>query len=71
MASDLGKALLVIGLLVAGVGLFLTLGGKLTFFDRLPGDLRIERENFSLFLPLGSCLLISGLLSLIFWLFRR
>lgn len=71
MASDLGKMLLVIGLLVASVGLFLTLGGKLNFFARLPGDLRIERENFTLLLPLGTCLLISVLLSLIFWLFRR
>jgi len=47
------------------------LGGKLGFFSRMPGDIRIERENFTFIFPLGSCLLISFLLSLIFWLFRK
>lgn len=71
MGSDLGKALMVAGLILAGAGLFLTLGGKFNFLGRLPGDVRIERENFTLLFPLGTCLLISLLLSLIFWLFRR
>ena len=38
---------------------------------KLPGDLRIDRENFSFYFPLGSCLLISLLLSLLLWLLRR
>jgi len=71
MGNDLGKALIVAGLLLVAVGLFLTFGGKLNFIGKLPGDLRIERDNFSFFFPLGTCLLVSLLLSLVFWLFRR
>ena len=71
MDSDLGKTLIVAGLLLVAVGLFMTFGGKLNFIGKLPGDIRIERDNFSFFFPLGTCLLVSLLLSLIFWIFRR
>jgi len=71
MGSEIGKILIISGLLLACLGLYLFLGGKLDFFSRLPGDIRIERENFTFIFPLGSCLLISFLLSLIFWLFRK
>ena len=71
MGSALGKTLIVAGLLLVAVGLFLSFGGKLNFIGRLPGDIRIERDNFSFFFPLGTCLLVSLLLSLVFWLFRR
>lgn len=66
-----GKALVLAGLALVVVGLLVMAGGKVPFLGRLPGDIRIERENFSFYFPLGSCLLISGLLSLLFWLFRR
>jgi len=71
MGSGLGKTLIVAGLLLVAVGLFLTFGGKLNFIGKLPGDIRIERDNFSFFFPLATCLLVSLLLSLVFWLFRR
>lgn len=71
MGNDLGKLLMIAGLTLAGIGLFLTLGGKFNFFGKLPGDIRIVRENFTFYFPLGSCLLLSLLVSLIFWLFRR
>ncbi|MBE0574335.1 MAG: DUF2905 domain-containing protein [Desulfuromonadales bacterium] len=71
MYNDLGKVLIVLGLLLVGIGLLMTFGVKFGFLGRLPGDIRIERENFTFFFPLGTCLLISLLLSLLFWLFRR
>ena len=71
MGIEFGKLLIIFGLLIAGVGVFLTFGGTLNFIGKLPGDIRIERENFSFYFPLGTCLLISGLLSLIVWIFRR
>jgi hypothetical protein len=71
MSSELGRLLIVAGILLIAVGLLLTFGGKLNFIGKLPGDLRIERENFSFFFPLGTCLLVSLLLSLILWVFRR
>ena len=71
MSSELGKALIVAGILLVAIGLLLTFGGRLNFIGKLPGDLHIERENFSFFFPLGTCLLASLLLSLIIWIFRR
>jgi hypothetical protein len=71
MGSELGKLLIISGLLLVGIGLFLSFGGKFNLPGRLPGDIRIERENFSFFFPLATCLLISLLLSLILWLLRR
>lgn len=66
-----GKALVIAGLLLIVAGLLLLYGGKVPFLGRLPGDIRIERDNFSIFFPLGSCLFLSLLLSLLLWLFRR
>ena len=71
MSSELGKTLIVAGILLVAIGLLLTFGGKLNFIGKLPGDIRIERENFSFFFPLGTCILASLLLSLIIWLFKR
>jgi hypothetical protein len=59
----LGLAILVIGLLwpyLSRIGL-----------GRLPGDIVIERENMTFYFPLVTCLLVSGLLSLIFWVLNR
>lgn len=71
MSSDLGRLLIIAGLLLVGVGLFLVFVGKFNFIGKLPGDLKIEKENFTFFFPLGTSLLISLILSLFFWLFRR
>jgi len=59
----LGVALIIAGLLWPWLGK-LPLG-------RLPGDIAVRREQFSLFLPITSMVLLSLLLSLLFWLFRR
>jgi hypothetical protein len=66
-----GKILIVIGLLLIVAGVLFLHGGKIPFLGHLPGDIRIERENFTFFFPLGTCLLLSALLSLLLWLFRR
>ncbi|MDH3544242.1 MAG: DUF2905 domain-containing protein [Desulfuromonadales bacterium] len=71
MGNDLGRALIILGLLLVGIGLFLSYGGKFNFLGRLPGDIRVEKENFSFFFPLGTCLLISLFFSLLLWLFKR
>lgn len=67
----MAKTLIILGVLLIGAGLLLSLGEKLPWLGRLPGDIRIERENFSFYFPLGTCLLISVLVSFLFWLFRR
>lgn len=71
MMTNPGKLLIFLGLTLAAAGLLLTFVGKIPLIGKLPGDLRIERENFTFYFPLGTCLLLSLLLSLLYWLFRR
>ena len=66
-----GKILLVAGLVLAGIGLLLMLSGKIGWIGRLPGDIVIKRENFTFYFPLATSIVISVVLTLLFWLFRR
>ncbi len=70
--NGLGRPLIIMGLLLVAIGLMLTFAPKLpTWLGRLPGDISIKRENFSFHFPIVTCLIISAILSLIMWLFRR
>jgi hypothetical protein len=69
--DSLGKTLILLGIVVALVGGLLLLAGKLPFLGRLPGDILVRRENWSFYLPLGTSLLISVVLTLLLWLFGR
>lgn len=66
----MSRALIVIGLVIVAIGLLWPLLGKLGL-GRLPGDILIEREGFTLYLPLGTGALISVVLSAILWLINR
>jgi hypothetical protein len=67
---EIGKTLIVIGVVLIVAGLLWLAGSRLGL-GHLPGDIVIERENFRLFLPLGACLVISVLLSAVFWVIGR
>ena len=69
--ETLGKVLLIAGLALVVVGGLLLLAGKVPFLGRLPGDILIEREHFRFSFPLVTCLLLSAVLSLLFWLVGR
>lgn len=69
--QPLGRLLLITGLLLAAIGLLLSLGIGTKWIGRLPGDIRIEKGNVRFFFPITTCLLGSLLLSAILWLFRR
>lgn len=71
MMSDLGKLLVVIGLMLAGVGLLLWIGFGKGWLGRLPGDIHFSRGNFTFYFPLSTCLLLSLLLSVVLWLLSR
>ena len=65
-----GLFVIVAGLCVAIIGLLIFSGG-LSWFGRLPGDIRIERGSVRVYLPLASMLLVSAALSLLVYLLRR
>jgi len=72
---ELGKLLLVLGVLLAAVGVFLVLGARLPFrLGRLPGDIVYSGRHTTFYFPIVTCILLSALLTLLFWLaghFRR
>lgn len=67
----MGKMMVVVGAVVAGVGLVLMFFDKVPLVGKLPGDINIKRENFRLFFPITSSILISIILSVILWLFTH
>ncbi len=69
---DLGKFLLLAGVVLVAVGAFLYFSGKLPFrLGRLPGDVVYRGEHATFYFPIVTCLLLSLGLSLIFWLFSH
>jgi hypothetical protein len=69
--SDLGRLLIAVGVLLVIVGAVLLLAPKLPWLGKLPGDISFKRGNFSFYFPLGTCILISIILTLIMYLLRR
>jgi len=69
--AELGKTLILLGGVLVVVGILLTLGGKLPWLGRLPGDIVIQRDNFTFYFPLATSIVLSVVLSLLFMLFRR
>jgi ABC-type tungstate transport system substrate-binding protein len=69
--DDIGRTLLVVGLLIAVMGVVMLLGGQLPWLGRLPGDISIERGNFRFYAPLATCLLLSLILTLVLNLVAR
>jgi len=70
--EQMGRLLVVIGGILALLGLLLMLGPKLPFrLGRLPLDFHYQRDNFSFYFPLGTSILISVLLTLFFGLLNR
>jgi len=69
--QDLGKLLLVFGVALVFLGAFLAFGPRIPWLGRLPGDLSFGGEHWRVYLPLGTSLLLSALLSLLFWVLNR
>ncbi|HZI25671.1 MAG TPA: DUF2905 domain-containing protein [Chryseolinea sp.] len=67
----MGKLLIVVGIVCILAGLLITYLPKIPFLGRLPGDISIERENFKLYFPLSTSILISIILSLLLFLYNK
>jgi hypothetical protein len=68
---EIGKLLFIGGLVMALAGLALWKTGGLGGLGRLPGDISVQRPGVSFFFPITTCILISVILTLLMWLFRR
>ncbi len=69
--SDLARLLMIAGSILLILGLVLWLGPKIPWLGKLPGDITYQRGNFTVYFPLGTCILISVILTLILYLFRK
>ncbi len=68
---ELGKTLITIGAVTLALGLVLTFSHKVPFLGRLPGDILVRKKDFTFYFPLATSLLVSAVLSLVFWIWSR
>ncbi|MBN2349092.1 MAG: DUF2905 domain-containing protein [Bacteroidales bacterium] len=70
--SVFGKILILLGILFIITGIiFYFAGDKLNWLGRLPGDIRIEKENLKIYIPIATMLLLSLIISLLAYIFKR
>ena len=68
---SLGRSLILLGLVIALIGVLITLAGRIPWLGRLPGDIYVKRENFTFYFPLATSIIVSAILSFILWLLRK
>ena len=69
--AALGRMLIVLGIIIVAVGLILVFAPKIPHIGRLPGDIYVKKDSFTFYFPLTTCIIVSLILTLIFWIFRR
>ena len=69
--GDIGRTLLIFGVVLAVLGGILLLAGQIPWLGRLPGDISIERDNVRIYVPLGTMLLLSLVLTIVLNLLAR
>ena len=70
--QQIGKYVIITGIILLIIGLILYFfGNKFQWFGDLPGDIKIKRENFRLYAPITSMIIISAFLSFLLWLFSK
>jgi hypothetical protein len=69
--NSIGKTLMLFGIILFVLGGVFMLGGKVSWLGRLPGDIYIQKKNFTLFFPITTSIVISIVISIIFILLRH
>ena len=69
--SELGRALVVLGVVIVVIGLVLVFFDRVPWIGRLPGDISLRRGNWTFYFPLGTSILVSIVLTLVLWLIGR
>jgi hypothetical protein len=67
----MGKMLIILGLILVGFGLLLVFWGRIPFLGKLPGDIVVKKDNFVFYFPLTTSIIISVVLSLIFYILSK
>ena len=70
MLTGLGKSLILLGFVFVAVGLALVLVPKIPFLGKLPGDVHLKKENFELYLPFATSVVLSLIVSGILWIIQ-
>ncbi len=68
---QIGKIFVITGIIFFVIGILLIFFNKIPFLGKLPGDIVIKRENFTIYIPIVTSLLISLIISIIFFFIRR
>jgi len=74
MADDIhyiGKFLIILGMVIITVGGLLLLSGKISWLGKLPGDIILQKKNFTFYFPLATSILLSILVTFIFWIISK
>jgi Protein of unknown function (DUF2905) len=69
--NEAGKLLVIIGLMLTAIGALLWSGFGKNWLGRLPGDINYSKGDFSFHFPIVTCLILSAILTLLLWLFRK
>jgi hypothetical protein len=67
----LGRAFIIIGIVLIALGIMLSYGGHVPFLGRLPGDILVKRGDHTFYFPLTTCILLSALLTIAVYFFRK
>lgn len=71
LVTDLGKLLIIFGVIVIAVGLFLLISPKISWTGRLPGDILIKKKNFTFYFPLATSIVLSVVLTVLINLLKK
>lgn len=69
--QPLGKLIIILGIIILLIGLVVLFWGKIPFLGKLPGDIYIKKDNYSIYIPIASSILLSIIVSIIMYFFRK
>jgi len=69
--KNMGTLLIVVGIIIVLIGLLFYFSDNIPMIGKMPGDIRIERENFTFYFPVATSILLSVVISVVIYLIRR
>ncbi len=69
--NGIAKGLIIFGVVLVGLGVIFLIFPKIPYLGKLPGDIYVKKDNFSFFFPITTCIILSIVISLILYLFKK